>query len=208
MATNYDKIAKVYDMLSRTVFGKSIVKAQTGLLTYIPAHSHVLLVGGGTGWILEEITKLHPTGLTIDYVESSAQMIALSEKKNCGDNIVNFINLPIENYNHTGQYEVILTPFLFDNFKPDKTRAIFNGLNAMLKNKGLWLYADFVYNENDGAVWQKVLLKVMYTFFRVTCNIETDTIENMEPHFIPEYKKIFQNEFYGGFIKSVAYQKR
>lgn len=207
MATNYDKIAGIYDLLSRIVFGPYIVKAQVCLIKYINPNSKILVVGGGTGWVLEELTKQHPSGLVIDYVESSAKMVGLSEKRNFGGNTVNFITLPIEDFTTVNQYDVIFTPFLFDNFKPDKTTFVFNALHTLLKSGGLWLYADFIYVDGQGTIWQKLLLKIMYFFFWVTSNIETNEIENMEPYFALGYIKIFDAWFYAQFIRSVAYRK-
>lgn len=207
MATNYDKIAKIYDLLSRIVFGRQIVKAQVCLVKYIRPQSTILIVGGGTGWILEELAKQFSTGLIIDYVESSAQMTALSEKRNYKDNTVNFLNLPVENFVYTHSYDVIITPFVFDNFKPDKASVVFDKLNSILKSKGLWLYADFVYSENEGALWQKLLLKIMYLFFRITTSIEAGDIENMDPFFDNKYQKVFEGWFYTRFIRSDVYQK-
>ena len=72
MAANYDNSAWFYDRLSRLIYGKALVRSQVYLLRYIPAGSIILIAGGGTGWILEEISKLHPSGLKITYVEISS----------------------------------------------------------------------------------------------------------------------------------------
>jgi ubiquinone/menaquinone biosynthesis C-methylase UbiE len=207
MAANYDSIAKIYDLLSRVVFGKYIIKAQVCLIEFIRPGNHILIVGGGTGWILEEISKQYDTGLTIDYIESSAAMITLSEKRNSGTNQINFFNQPVEDFAGANEYDIIFTPFLFDNFKPAKARQVFNNLHELLKRKGIWLYADFVYEEKQGKWWQKGLLKTMYLFFRITANIETSELENMEACFSNGYNKIFECWFYGRFIRSQAYQK-
>jgi ubiquinone/menaquinone biosynthesis C-methylase UbiE len=203
MTTNYDKIAGSYDLISRAVYGKALVSAQVCLLQYVPANSRVLIVGGGTGWILEEIAQIH-SGLTIDYVESSAKMIALSEKKDHGTNHINFINLPAEDYITEERYDVILTPFFFDNFKTDKIQLLFAKLNTLLKQEGRWLYVDFV---DNGRFWQKLLLKTMYLFFKITTGIETQELINMNPFFDPRYHKIIELLHYHNFIRSVVYQK-
>ena len=207
MATNYDRIARIYDSLSRIVFGNYIIKAQVSLLQYIAPQSQILLVGGGTGWILEKLAQHCDTGLNIDYVESSAEMIAISKGKNHGKNKVNFIHLPIEEFATGKDYDVIFTPFIFDNFKPEKAIVVFNDLHQMLKRNGLWLHADFVYDAQNGTLWQKLLLKVMYLFFRITSNIETDEIENMGACFDGKYQKVFEAWYYGQFIMSTVRRK-
>ena len=96
MRNNYDRIARYYDVLSRMVFFRAQLKAQIDQLHFIPANSSVLIVGGGTGWILEEIAKLHSSGLRITYVEISAKMLELSRKRNVRANQVTFVHSPAE----------------------------------------------------------------------------------------------------------------
>ena len=208
MPANYDNITTIYDFISRIVYGKSIVKAQVSLLKFIPPKSRLLIVGGGTGWVLEEIAKQHSTDLIIDYVESSAQMIAMSQKRNYGSNVIHFINLPIEQFEPDGLYDVILTPFLFDNFKEDKLEMVFTRLHAALKSKGMWLYADFEPINSNSLFWQKLLLKIMYLFFRITCGIETSELINIQGYFASDFQILFKSHFYADFIQAVAYQKK
>ncbi|MBS1526144.1 MAG: methyltransferase domain-containing protein, partial [Bacteroidetes bacterium] len=111
MAANYNNSAWFYDRLSRLVYGKALIRSQVYLLPFIPAHSKVLIAGGGTGWILEEITKIHPSGLEITYVEIAANMMKLSRKRNAGDNQVTFINDAVENISLEHDYDVVITPF-------------------------------------------------------------------------------------------------
>ena len=207
MPANYDSIARVYDLTSRMVFGKAIVKAQECMIGYIQPDSKILIVGGGTGWILESISELYPQGLEIDYVEVSAQMIGLSQKRNYRDNKVNFIHQPIEKFTTVYQYDVIITPFIFDNFLADKIELVFAKLNNRLKSTGIWLYADFVYDRSQSQLWQKFLLRVMYLFFRITCGIETQELISMDSYFVPSYHQEFEASHYFKFIKSIVYRK-
>ena len=125
MAVNYDNSAWFYDRLSGLIYGKAIIRSQVYLLKYIPAGANILIVGGGTGWILEEITKIHPSGLKIIYVEISAKMMALSRKRNIGNNEVSYINESIENVPGPVNYNVVVTPFLFDNFTEQTLDKVF-----------------------------------------------------------------------------------
>jgi spermidine synthase len=72
MAANFNNSAWFYDGLSRLVYGNALVEAQVYLLQFIRPNSKILIAGGGTGWILEELAKLHPEGLKIAYVEIGA----------------------------------------------------------------------------------------------------------------------------------------
>ncbi|HWV71292.1 MAG TPA: hypothetical protein VN040_06240, partial [Pseudosphingobacterium sp.] len=98
MKNNYDNIASLYDFLSRLVFFKAQVKAQVELLKHIQPKSTILIVGGGSGWILEELSNLYPEGLVIHYVEISAKMLARSRKRDYKKNEVLFFRAAMEDY--------------------------------------------------------------------------------------------------------------
>ena len=208
MAANYNSIAPVYDILSRIIFGSAIVKAQQSFLPFIPANSRLLIVGGGTGRILQEISRQHNSGLVIDYVEVSAAMLKLSKKRNCANNRVNFIELPIENFKASADYDVVITPFVLDNFNREKLPVVFKQLNSWLKPNGLWLYADFVYTANKSPWWHKMLLAVMYFFFRITTGIEANELVDTNAYFEKDFSMIFERSFYSHFIKAVVYRKK
>jgi len=205
MAANYNNSAWFYDSLAGLVYGKALVNAQVYLLKHIPANSSVLIVGGGTGWILEEITRIHPTGLTITYVEIAPNMMALSRGKNTGGNKVVFINDAIENVALPTDFDVVVTPFLFDNFTEQTLHKVFNGISILLKKDGLWLNCDF---QLTGKWWQWVLLKSMFVFFRVICGIEASRLPGIGKCFeVGGYKITEEETFFGKFILSQAYKK-
>jgi ubiquinone/menaquinone biosynthesis C-methylase UbiE len=204
MKNNYDNVASFYDTLSKLVFSRSQVKAQVALLPHIRPNSRVLIVGGGTGWILEEIARIQPETLDIIYVEISARMIALSEKRNTGGNKVTFLNQGIEQFETKEPFDVIITPFLFDNFAKERAEQVFHQLNRLAKDK--WLFIDFVPKQSHR--WQKWLLNSMYVFFRLLCNVEATHLADMQPFFeAAGYHPIQNAYYYFGFIKSIAYEK-
>lgn len=202
---NYDNAAPFYDRLSRLVFGKALVNAQVYLLKHIPPNSTILIVGGGTGYILEEITKQHPAGLKITYVEISAKMMALSQKRNYGRNEVNFINKPIQEAKLSQTFDVVITPFLLDNFTDKNLPTIFEPIHQRLKIGGLWFYTDF---RLTGKLWQNLMLKSMLLFFKILCGVESWRLPNATGLFVRhKYSVIDEKGFYGNFIISRAYRK-
>lgn len=208
MKRSYNLIAGVYDTLAKLIFGNELRKAQTHFLHLIPSPANILLVGGGTGWILEEITKIYPSELCIDYVDVSARMIALAKKRNYGNNEVNFICQSILSFENGDQYDIIITPFLLDNFKEETAQNAFSLLHKKLKENGLWLYTDFQI-KNNSSYWQKVILIFMYSFFRITANIEAarlpDVISQFRKHqYYLENSKTFLHQF----IITSAYKKQ
>ena len=208
MLNNYDKIANQYDFLSRLVFFKSQVQAQVDQLKYIPEKSSILIVGGGTGWILEELAKVHPSGLDIVYVEISQKMIALSKTRDVGNNNVEFVHLGIEDFKTDLLFDAILTPFLFDNFVKNRAETVFHFLDSRLKKSGLWLFVDFSLNPKNGKWWKFLILKSMYVFFKLIGIVETNSLIDIHPWFKNEaYSIVNQQFYYGSFISATVYQK-
>jgi ubiquinone/menaquinone biosynthesis C-methylase UbiE len=202
MPSNYDNAAWFYDRLSRLVYGRSLVMAHRFLVSYIPAGSSVLIAGGGTGYVLDEITRHHPSGLTITYVEVSAKMMALSQKRNTGGNQVLFVNQAIE-YAGLDQYNVIFTPFLFDNFSQPQFEAVFRQLHSHLLPGGLWLNADF---QLTGKWWQGLLLQAMFRFFKLLGCVDVNRLPDIKGGFSKyNYQPKVSKTFFGQFIRSSVY---
>ncbi|MBW8682726.1 class I SAM-dependent methyltransferase [Chitinophaga rhizophila] len=211
MTNNYDNIARYYDVLSRVVFGSSQRDAQVALLSYIPADSRILIAGGGTGWILEKIAAHAAPGLHIWYVEISAKMLEQAKKKHYQPNNVTFIHQAIEDFRPAeagvSQFDVIITPFLFDNFSAARITPVFMQLHHMLAPGGRWLFTDFHYQQHT-PFWQQVLLNTMYTFFRIICKVEAGALENVAPLFQSNgYSLTTECFYFGKFIRSAVYSK-
>ena len=206
MKGNYDNVAPFYDLLLRLVYGKAILRAQLFLIDAIQANDSILIVGGGTGQILEQISKKYTSGLQITYVDISKKMIALSAKKNAEGNSVVFINQSIADVTLDHQFDVIITPFFFDNFLNKTAKIIFNKIDLALKPNGRWLFADFQLRKNN--LWQKLLLYVMYFFFKLLCNIEAGQLQDFIVLFTESNnKKISMQTFFKKFIYAVIYLK-
>jgi ubiquinone/menaquinone biosynthesis C-methylase UbiE len=205
MAANFNNSAWFYDQLARLVYGKALVKAQVYLIQQIAENSKVLIVGGGTGWILEELTKLHPAALAVTYVDISAKMMVLSKKRNIGDNKVVFVNDAIEHTDLVPGFDFVLTPFLLDNFTEDNLSTIFTSIDKLLKKDGCWLNASF---QLTGKWWQKLLLKSMFIFFRVICRVEASKLPDIGRRFADNgYGLVEEKGFFGDFMGSKVYRK-
>jgi ubiquinone/menaquinone biosynthesis C-methylase UbiE len=205
MAANYNNSAWFYDRASRLIYGKALIRAQVYLLQFIPKYSNILIVGGGTGWILGEIAKIHPSGLKITYVEIAPKMMALSKNRNTCDNKVDFINDAVENVALQNDYDLVITPFLFDNFTEENFQKIFAHIHQALKPNGIWLNTDF---RPAGKWWQRILLGSMFLFFRLICGIEAKKLPGIQAAFGKYgYQEIEQKPFFGDFVLSTVHRK-
>ncbi|EDM36901.1 ubiquinone/menaquinone biosynthesis methylase [Pedobacter sp. BAL39] len=207
MTGNYDRIARFYDPLSRLVFFNAQRNAQKNQLKFINGDQQLLIVGGGTGWILEAIGKSH-SGLEITFVEISAKMIDMARRKDAGNNVVHFVHAAAEEFQSEITYDLLITAFLFDNFGTEKAGQVFYKLDALLKPGGLWLFSDFYLNQHKPGIWQRILLKSMYVFFRTIAQVEAKTLPDTEGLFqAAGYCQQAVSMHYNGFIKAIVYRK-
>lgn len=207
MAVSFDNVAPYYDTLVRLIFGKAVHKAQTCFLDQIPDQATVLILGGGTGWVLREVLQRKP-GVQIDYVDASAAMVHLARKRGTTQTSaaqVRFIcgteaDLPPE-----AKYDAILTFFVLDVQPNDAALcATTKTLYQHLKKPGLWLFADF---RPQKIWWHTGMVRLMFLFFRLTANFTHDRL--------PAYDQAFaqlglcQKQsalFYGRLIGSAVYR--
>jgi ubiquinone/menaquinone biosynthesis C-methylase UbiE len=216
MAANYDSIAKYYDRIHHLFFGQSEMSAQVEMLDYIRPGSRVLILGGGTGWILEKISAIYPEGLQITYVESSLKMVEYSKTRNWRENRVDFVQATVEDWLKEGKrgepgdsYQCILTGFFFDNFTGEQATQLVGLMTPLLKERGYWLDADFYYPRGRDKLWQAILLRVMYVSARLICGVEAKRLPDMGSIFpAAGYVPVHTSFHYQRFIRSVVYQKQ
>ena len=198
---DFDKIAFIYDRLATLIFGKSISDSQKYFLSRIPDHSKVLILGGGTGWILEELFATKPN-LGVCYIEASAKMMDLAKAKLHEDKRVQFI-LGTETDIPDRSFDVVITNFYLDLFKEGSLRNALEKIKRSITPKALWIVTEF----GDHTWWHKVLLKMMYLFFQFVCNIEANRL--------PNWNKAMQElggikseskSFYRNFIEATVFQ--
>lgn len=176
----FDWIAPVYDALAFIVFGRRLQRAQVVFLDQIPTGASILLVGGGTGWLLGQVlTRCKPERVV--YLDASAQMVARASRRMIRNRVEGSVDfrvgdqttLPVQE-----RFDVILTPFILDLFTEQTLQNQFiPRLRSALKPNGLWLLTDFV---NTNVWWQKGLLWSMIRFFRLTAGIDVRQLANWQ----------------------------
>lgn len=166
---NFDRLAPIYDRLVRLVFGKSMMRAQTRFLSEIDPHSEVLILGGGTGWLLAELVSVKPD-CKVTYIDASEKMIDLAREKIRGySRDVSFIHGTERSIPAAYIYDVVITHFYLDLFEPRSCREVCDLIRNHCHPGSLWLACDFV----NQAWWHSVMLKVMYIFFGMATGLRT-----------------------------------
>ncbi len=171
-AGNFNWIAPAYDLLTRAVFGRSLERAQAVFLDRIPAGASVLIVGGGTGRLLEPLLTGNPSA-RITYLEASARMLALTSRRMLRRQLLGTVVFRLGDetmLRSDEQFDVIITPFVLDLFTAQTLRTrLLPRLRIVLKPGGQWLITDFVRTD---LWWQRALLWSMIWFFRLTARVE------------------------------------
>ena len=186
MAVNdFDFIAPFYDRLAKLVFGKSLLEAQLAHISEISEKDHVLVLGGGTGQILEYI----PFCQNVDYVEKSKQMIRRAERRQVNLSI-NFIQQSFLSVELDKQYDIIICPFFLDCFDQSSLNTVVTKIRSMLDNEGKLLVSDF-----DKERVNKILLKFMLVFFKAVARLGSNKLlcirSELKENFFEEGKITF-----------------
>ncbi len=172
----FDLLAPIYDILARIVFGKAIRTAQLYFLDHIPKPAKALILGGGSGWVLEALLRKHPD-TEVTYIEASRKMIERAKARLPGAANVHFLLGTQADIDPNESYDVVFTQFFLDLFKEDDLNKVMTSLCSVMTPKGHLLFTDFQHRDIG---WQKVLLRSMYVFFKVCCHIEGDRLPHWE----------------------------
>ena len=197
---NFDRVAPFYDLLAKLVFGEAILKSQIAFLGDINDCDRVLVLGGGTGQLLEYIAA---QSVIIDYVEPSEKMLSKAKKRNCTGRVV-FHQQRFEDFDSEILYDVIICPFFLDLFEEDSLKEVINKIKRFTKPSGKLSISDF---QNRTTFFQKWLIRIMHLFFRITVQLESRSLKEIHPCLQKEgfqmQKRIF---FYSKFIFSSVYR--
>ena len=200
---NFDSVARIYDGLSNLIFGKAMRRAQTSYLSDIRPGANVLILGGGTGWLLSDLSEVNPT-CKVWYIDASAKMIELSREvtQNSPQEIV-FIHGTEDSIPPGTTFDAVITNFYLDLFTRESCMSVIRKIRPVIRANGIWLVSDFL----NTTWWHSAMLAVMYRFFKLTCDIEASAL--------PQWKNLLEenaftedksHDFFGGFIKSAVFR--
>lgn len=165
MLNQYNKIAHLYDGLSRIVYGNRLIKIQKELIQYLPREGKLLILGGGNGKILPLIYQ-HAPRLFIDYVEASSTMIQLAKKTKPKDQIITFHHMDVFDYSE--KHDHIYSGFFLDLFDEEQIKQLILKLGN--KNRETtWYLADFQLNKQTNyRLIRQIQLRATILFFRIS----------------------------------------
>lgn len=206
ISNNYDSIAGIYDFLGRMVYGNTLFRSQLVWLEHLPRNKRILVLGGGTGRILQPLlAQAQPEKIV--YVEKSLRMLEKSKRNLPAgyEETVVFVHGTQADIVHQ-QFDIVLTNYFFDQFTWWELARIFLETEKMLVPGGHWLWTDFV---APRKWWQRLLLWLMQVFFRLTTRLPATEIYPLQELFGKRgYASLHQKTFYGGFMASVLFVRK
>lgn len=183
---DFNLIASFYGFLSRAVFGDSLIESQTSFSHYFKTESDILILGGGTGKLLELIPQVK----SIDYLEKSEKMIERAKRRK-GKNSVSFLHEDFLEFQSGKKYNVILCPFFLDCFNETNLKKSITKVKSLLKKDGNLVVSDFEVGSTN-----RILNKAMHLFFRFTANLESKELKPIHSHIVDQNFSLVEEKFF------------
>lgn len=203
---SFDFISRIYDTLAYVVFGDTIRMSQVTYLNELAYSKRILILGGGTGWLLLEVLKANAAG-NITYIEASEKMLSRS-KAHCSEydrGRVEYIHGTEELLTEYGIFDAVVANFYFDLFTDASLRRVAQKIAFASADGALLLATDF---RKPRSAAHRILLRTMYFFFKVVANIEASALPDWS-RFICNYgfTEAKASWFYNDFISSIVFRK-
>ncbi|WP_258103098.1 bifunctional 2-polyprenyl-6-hydroxyphenol methylase/3-demethylubiquinol 3-O-methyltransferase UbiG [Marinoscillum sp. MHG1-6] len=196
--SNFNGVAFIYDRLAQFVFGREWKDIQMAPAKSIKSNARVLIVGGGSGMILERIEP----GCQVDFVELSDKMLEKARRR-VTSATVKYVQGDYLNWSPSGKYDAVVFPFFLDSFNAENLSLIIQKAKNELHPKGQMHIVDF----RKGNVAQRFLIKLMYLFFRVTAKLEGDKLLDFDSVFTAHgFQKTRTSVFLNQWVFYSVYQ--
>ena len=210
-ASGFDRLAWCYDALAALVFGPALKRAQRATLAGLPPGApHVLILGGGTGWVLLEVLRRRPAA-TVLYLEASARMLARAQARlvrqlPAAAPQVGFQHGTQADLASANQFDAVITFFVLDCIPSAEIGLALAPLQATRKPGAPWLLADF---RPARGGWRRALLALMYTFFRISTGLRARELPHLRRELARLGLRRSQREvFFGGAVEGSVFHEK
>jgi tRNA (cmo5U34)-methyltransferase len=211
----FDLLSPFYDASVRLFFGRSLWKAQSYFLSQLPRAKHTLIIGGGTGKILEEMMHIDISDAYC-YADISAQMIRLTElriSKRSPESLspVTFITGTVDDVPSSFSFDLIVTPYLLDMIPHSELLTEMKKMDRLLSDNGKWLFTDFNYPKEKKVMSSisKLVVKALYVPFMLFAGIRNSSLPDFSSAFSSlGYKAEKEKYLLGGMLVTRVYVKK
>ncbi len=176
----FDLLAPHYFWMEWVLAGRKLQRCRTAFLARTRNAKSALLLGEGNGRFLSELLEVN-TDASVVCVDSSRRMIEEARRRCAGLQRVEFHQGDLLELAQSGlargRFDLVVTNFLLDCFRADQLERIVPAIARQTATAATWLVADFRVPPCGIARWRaKLILRLAYTFFRITTGIAADQI--------------------------------
>ncbi len=198
MKNDFNKVAGFYDLIQQIAFGNTLVKAAAYFLNKLEKNSRVLILGGGTGKILNYVGE----DIEVDYLDLSKRMISQASAYR-SEKIV-FIRGDFLEMQLSGPYDTVICPFFLDVFCQDNLETVLSKILMLLRPNGRLVVSDF---RHTGKKRDRILIFLMYLFFRVFSHLESRNLPSIHSTILKNGFRLEDRRFFRkGLIFSHIYR--
>ena len=183
-ARGYDRLASFYQPLEMLLFGDSLQRSRIALLEELPKLDRALVLGDGTGRLLEQFCVSQPR-CQITSVDHSSEMLRHQRRRvdrvNAGHR-VEFIQQDVRTLHPpTGHYDAIVAAYVLDCFTAAELSEMLPRLLSGIRDAGLFYFVDFIHPDGRLRRHQAAAYQfLMHTFFRWTTGLPNRTLVDLD----------------------------
>lgn len=183
---DFDRIAPLYDRLVSLTFGKSLMNCQVTHLNRLHKASNILVLGGGSGKILQHL----PKGSCITYIDKSSKMIKLAKGRKKDDHI-EFLAMDFLDFISSIKYDAIICPFFLDCFDKQTLQSVLIKVKKILKPSGHLIVADFDVNNTH---W--LISSGMHAFFKMVARLQSSQLQPIDEMIVSNRLKLVEKKYF------------
>lgn len=162
MAKNFEdpQVVASYDQhIVKLIPGYQLIHWQIAAILkhYLPVQARILVVGCGTGYELEYLTRSHPAW-QFTALDLSSAMLETAKQRLADSKQIEWIQGDLHSLSPEVSYDAVLSILVTHFIEPSKKLDFFQSICQHLKPTGLLLNVDFTQpeHENDLAILQHV----------------------------------------------------
>ena len=174
---SFDRLAPHYRWMEWLLAGGKLQRCRTTFLDCLPPVRHALLLGEGNGRFLHEFLRKHSTA-RVTCVDASPCMLKEARRKVHPDGRVTFVCCDVIEWEPPqGAFDLVVSNFFLDCFRPDQIELIVKKISAALTTNARWLIADFCEPHRGWRKWRaRLILRTMYWFFRQATDLPANRL--------------------------------